>query len=225
MKFIAFYAALLFSAVADAQTYRLISPEVIELGRVLEGKTIEGNIQFINTGKVPLRIERVQTSCGCTAAEMDRMEFQPKDTASIHFTLRTSSFRGVVRKALTVFFENGSPDIQTFFIQALVYSELEMKPSYISFPAVPLHQDTVMSAAVRILNQSKKPVRIQTIRSESDQIQVVFEPCVIPPEQESAFQILLKPKTTGYRTSQVVVQSDCPSKPQISVPVIFEIFE
>jgi len=217
--------AVLFTQPVLSQPYRLLIPEVLDLGRILEGKSVEGNVRFVNTGKVPLRIEHVQTSCGCTAAYAEKTEFAPNDTASIHFTLRTAGFHGLLRKALSIYFENPSTSDLTVIIQADVFSELEVKPMYVSFQSMPLRKDTSVTARVGIVNSSGHPVRILKIRSDSDQIQVPFQPFSIPPNREIPFLVVLKPKKVEYRNAAVVIETDDKEKPNLVVPVLFDIYE
>ncbi len=217
--------AVLFSQTVFPQTYHLLNPEVLDLGRILEGKSVEGDVRFINTGKAPLRIEYVQTSCGCTVARTEKTEFATNDTAIVHFVLRTNGFHGLIRKALTVYFENPSMSDLSVTIQANVYSELEVKPTFVSFQSMPLRKDTSVTARISVVNSSNHSVRVLNIHSDSDQILVPFKPFSIPPNREMPFLAVLKPKKVEYRNAIIVIETDDKEKPNIVVPVLFDIYE
>src|SRR4030042_4641256 len=88
------------ASLLTAQDVRFITPVNTDFGSVLQGTLLDGDIKILNTGKGPLKISDVSTSCGCTVAKIDRKEFAPGDTAVISYKLNTDHFDGVVRKTI-----------------------------------------------------------------------------------------------------------------------------
>ena len=81
-----------------------------DLGDVKQGSVLEGFFEFTNTGKMPLVIKNVTTSCGCTGAMVDeKREFQPGEKGKIKFSFNTEGRIGKNEKTITV----ESNDIKT----------------------------------------------------------------------------------------------------------------
>jgi hypothetical protein len=66
---------------------------------------------FTNKGKRPLRIRRVRTSCGCTAARMSKEIYEPGEKGTLSVTFK---FEGRTGKQLkTIFVTTDDPDKPT----------------------------------------------------------------------------------------------------------------
>jgi hypothetical protein len=208
-----------------AQTYRLLSPEVIDLGRVLEGQTVDGDVRFINSGTEPLHVLGVQTSCGCTAARLQKTDFSTGDTAIVHFTLRTGGFHGLIRKMLTVDFENQLVNDLAVYIQATVFSELEVKPSFLNFQSVPQSKDIAVADTISVFNTSNRTVKVLNVSCDSQQIQIDVHRFSIPSNQNILIPVVLRPQKSEYQHATVTIETDSPNKPVIRIPVLFDIVE
>ena len=92
-----------------SQELELLTPQVMDMGIVTQDSVVHSVIQFRNSGELPLKIKRVQTSCGCTAAELNQLDYQPGESGEIEIQFNTKGFSGVVRKYITISLEDGSP--------------------------------------------------------------------------------------------------------------------
>ena len=66
------------------------------------GKDYTYDFVFFNTGKTPLIINDVKTSCHCTTAEFPKQPVMPGESAEIHVTLNEDS-KGFFRRSITVY--------------------------------------------------------------------------------------------------------------------------
>lgn len=214
---------LLFFGSVLAQQIELLGPKVVDLGRVLEGSVVEESIRFVNTGDKPVKIKRVRTSCGCTVAHIDKMEYAPGDTAEVFFSLNTRGFHGVVRKSLTVYFEHDNLPKVRFVIQANVYTQLEVAPRYFSFQDVRLNPDTVITSFLTFKNKSGNSIQVTDIHVDSDLIRVFPQSVVVPPGNESSVRVELKPVSRVRRTVYVVMETDYEGEPCVRIPVFIDI--
>ena len=76
--------------------------EVINLGTIEKGTTTTTKFEFTNNGTQSLVIERVRTSCGCTASEYPKQPILPGQTASILVSYNAKSV-GSFDKSVTVY--------------------------------------------------------------------------------------------------------------------------
>jgi len=75
-----------------------------DFGKVPQGPQIQYNFKFRNTGAQPLKIDRVQTSCGCTGATVgEKTEYLKGEEGEISVTFNTQGREGHQEKTITVF--------------------------------------------------------------------------------------------------------------------------
>ena len=73
-----------------------------DFGTVAPGTAVKHVFKFKNVGTDTLRIERVKTSCGCTAAESSKI-IPPQQEGQISVTYNTGSASGKSSKTVHVF--------------------------------------------------------------------------------------------------------------------------
>ena len=78
-----------------------VEPASFDFGRVLPERTLNREFSLRNFGSADLAIERVSTTCGCTAALLDDKVVKPGGRATLRVTLETRSYKGkIVRSVL-----------------------------------------------------------------------------------------------------------------------------
>ena len=83
-----------------SNNFKLLTPEVLDLGEISEDKISEGIIRFKNVGDTPMKIERVRASCGCTVVDLNKLEYSPGEEGEIRVQLNTKGFSGTTRKSI-----------------------------------------------------------------------------------------------------------------------------
>jgi hypothetical protein len=73
-----------------------------DFGNVVEGDTVKHVFVVKNAGNSTLNIERVQTTCGCTAAVLKSKEIPPAGTSEIEISFNTQGKPGAQTKSVTV---------------------------------------------------------------------------------------------------------------------------
>jgi hypothetical protein len=90
------------------KTRPLSSPEIYfpikshDFGKVVKGNVVAFNFTVVNKGKSPLKIRRIRTSCGCTAAITDKNILAPGDSTTIHTEFDSSAEEGEVHRSIEV---------------------------------------------------------------------------------------------------------------------------
>lgn len=70
-------------------------------GKVFTNEPVTTTFTFTNNSDVPVVIERVRTSCGCTTTKLEKLRFEPGEGETIEATIRPKS-PGVNRQTVTV---------------------------------------------------------------------------------------------------------------------------
>lgn len=85
----------------------------------VSGDKVEAVFNFTNTGKEPLLISDVKTSCGCTASDYPKEPVAPGQKGTIKAVFDTSGKTGSQTKNITVM-TNTDPSANVLIIEGLV---------------------------------------------------------------------------------------------------------
>jgi len=94
--------------VPDKGTISQSGPELvfqrdfIDLGTVLQHDTVKVAYPFVNKGPDTLAITDLQTSCGCTTADLKKEKFAPGESGMIHVALNAGDKFGEIQKEIMV---------------------------------------------------------------------------------------------------------------------------
>jgi hypothetical protein len=67
-----------------------------------QDKEVVAKYKFTNTGSKPVKIQNVQTSCGCTTARLSKTDYAPGESGEIETKFTFSGRTGKQEKAITV---------------------------------------------------------------------------------------------------------------------------
>jgi hypothetical protein len=95
-----------------------------DFGKIKQGEVLTHEFVFSNDGQAPLVIERVATSCGCTAALVSEDKIGPGKTGRIKVTFDSRGYSGKVIKYVYVE-SNDSADPRR---EMVVSAEIEVPP-------------------------------------------------------------------------------------------------
>jgi hypothetical protein len=90
------------SAAAGKEARAQFKEEAWDFGKIKQGEVLTHEFVFVNDGEAPLVIERVATSCGCTAALASEDRIAPGKEGRIKATFDTRGYSGRVVKYVTV---------------------------------------------------------------------------------------------------------------------------
>lgn len=112
MKKLAFLFSLFFLAVAtNAQTATAEPLELKELefsfGSIPQGKPVYHHFLLTNKGNTPLKLDNVQTSCGCTTPEWSKEPIAPGATTTVKVGYNAAA-EGHFEKLITLIYNGNS---------------------------------------------------------------------------------------------------------------------
>ena len=79
-----------------------LAESAYDFGEITEGVTVKHNFTFKNTGKTPLIITDVQTTCGCTVPDWNKNPIQPNATDEIKVQFNSEGKEGRMDKPITI---------------------------------------------------------------------------------------------------------------------------
>lgn len=86
---------------ARAASLLVANPSQVDLGSVPEGATALGKIRLVNRTDMPVRIARIETSCGCTSVSKIEV-VGPRATATLSVRIATKGKHGAFREFVTI---------------------------------------------------------------------------------------------------------------------------
>jgi len=89
-------------------------------GKLIRGEQVNCSFKFKNTGNAPLIINKVTTSCGCTATSFSDKPYAPGEEGKIDITYNSTGHSGFQHKTATVIC-NAIPSRTVLHIKASVY--------------------------------------------------------------------------------------------------------
>jgi len=73
-----------------------------DFGTIDEGKVIEHDFKFINTGEAPLLISNIQASCGCTSPDWTKSPIKPGEEGFVKVVFNSAAKSGVQSPTVSI---------------------------------------------------------------------------------------------------------------------------
>ena len=194
-----------------------------DFGRVKQGQILTHSFLFTNEGDVPLVIQRVTTSCGCTAALVSKKKIAPGKEGEIKATLNTRGYEGHVSKYIYV--ESNDP-AQTRK-QLTVSAKIDVPPR----PRIELDRYSVdvglildtepIQAKSKIKNRGELELSVECSHKDASfyqEGQKISFPLKVPAGDETEIEIRIPPrKRNGLMREYVLLKSNDPYRGTLSL--------
>ena len=105
---VALLAVLPALAVAERAPSIAVEPEQFDFGAVRQQSRVSKQFRIRNFGSLPLSIERISASCGCSAWQLEQGEIAPGQSSELRVSLDTRDDVGRVER--TVLIESNDPE-------------------------------------------------------------------------------------------------------------------
>jgi hypothetical protein len=112
------------------------------VGNVFDHEEQKFAFEFTNTGSENLVISRVQSSCGCTAGDLEKTEYAPGESGKIDVTFNPKGKKGEQRRQLTVYSNDSSGRETILTVTGSVTQLVAVDPAVLSLGTVPKGQST-----------------------------------------------------------------------------------
>ena len=193
-----------------------------DFGVVKQGKAVNHIFMFVNTGDETLRIDKVDSACGCTAALVSAKKIAPGATGEIKVTLNTTGYQGKLSKYVYVESNDKSQPRK----QLTVSANIEVPPQ----PRIQLDKYTSdeglfvegepIKATTTIRNQGELELRIDCSHKDakfSSRGKEISFPYVIPSGKSIDLEVTIPPRNrVGLLREYILIKSNDPSRQTIS---------
>ena len=217
--------------VAKGPRVEVVNP-VVELGEIMEGEIVDVFFEVRNIGDKELLIGRIETDCGCTAAELAREDrvVLPGQSVKLKITFDTARRAGPNEQTKTTrFFTNddSNKEVEVTF-KALVKSLYRLDPEIqlrsIARGATSRHESTIFRGSVDqpveiVALHAQGPIEVNAVPSsqarEAWRLQYTVAPTAAMGPFQSNITLILKVgdmemdetiQATGYVQSDLLVR-------------------
>lgn len=120
---------------------------VFDFGLVMDKQELKCVFTFRNAGTQSLIIEKVNTGCGCTVANMPKQQFSPGESGTIEITYNPKG-TGIQNRSIQVMSNDAKQRVTTVAINAHVLPVIEARPANLQFGQVVCGQERKMELVV-----------------------------------------------------------------------------
>lgn len=161
---------------------------VVEKTEVDFGEVVRGNDQthdFVlrNEGSEPLEIDRVDSSCGCTVADFDRV-IPPGESGKVSAVLETLKLNGEGTTDLTVYTNDPEQPVLGLKLHFDVVSRIAADPGYARWLTVRGEEEGVIGQTLWAVDG--KPFEILEVETPVPHIHASFRPATEAERREDA---------------------------------------
>lgn len=135
----------------------------VDLGSINDDKPVAHEFKFTNTGTVPLVIQSVQGSCGCTVPALQKKEYAPGESGAIKVEYNPHNRRGKQHTNVTVTSNDPANPQLKLDIHSNVIPQIQIDPPIVNFAQVDRGQ-----AATQIVTVSSRTPDLKVVEVTSN---------------------------------------------------------
>ncbi|MCX8044864.1 MAG: DUF1573 domain-containing protein [Desulfobacterota bacterium] len=181
-----------------------------DFGKASQNQSLKHSFSFKNTGTGVLIIDKVRSSCGCTAALASGKEIQPGQSGTIDVTFNTGSRQGRNDKTITVTTNDPMQQNVTLKISADIEVLLSVNPQQLVFGKIQKGETPVRYAS--IIGNDKDTAKIISAESSHKSIQVAVNPSGFENDPEKKIKVAVLPGIKpGRFHERITITTDHPT--------------
>jgi len=186
-------------------------------GEAIGVDKIEHIFKFRNEGKGELKIEKVNTTCGCTAALLSSKQVPPGGTGEITATFTIGSRQGPQTKHIYVLSNDPSEPKATLTIKGAIIPQVSVSPTSLSLS----NRDGAASRSVTIAQTLPEELTLGKISQRLNLLNTkLAEAAPENGKKRYSLEISLKPDVEPGRYFETVsVETNSKTKSRIDIPV------
>ncbi len=136
-----------------------------EVGTIFDHEAIDLDFEFTNAGDAKLEIINVRSSCGCTAAEPEKMVYEPGESGKINVTFNPKGKHGDQDRVVYIECNDLSGRDIELHVKGSVIRLVEVNPATISLGTVPKGETATTTFAVTGRTEDFEAIRATVLRN------------------------------------------------------------
>jgi hypothetical protein len=208
----------LFTSFAFASPDLQVETPTFNFGEIYQGDKVPHVFEFTNQGEDPLIIDRVRSSCGCTAVLVSEKNIPPGGKGELKANFDSARFRGNISKTIYIYSNDPVRPTMQLHIKGSVKEIVAVEPLQINFGKVEAGKPVTSTVVLR--NQGKETLKLGKPHATAAELQVKMPDVDFASGAEVTLELKLTPKPGQARFSgYVMVPVDGIPKNELRIPV------
>lgn len=184
---------------------------------VTQGEAVEHKFIFSNIGDELLVVDKVRSSCGCTAALITSKNLRPGESGELKIRFDSARFRGDVAKLVYLYTNDPFAPVARLVVKGHVQELFALAPRQLQFGRVMPGQK--VEASVVLTNHTGTDLVISPPEVTTPELRTEME-AQLPAGESRPIKVILQPKPGQTRFSGYVILKTEGEKPhEIRLPV------
>jgi hypothetical protein len=191
-----------------------VKNSMVDFGEVEDGKYVDFVFEFENIGDADLKIVSINPTCGCSTAQMTKMEYKPGEKGVLPVKFNSAGYNGRVVKSIGMATndpENGG--LQLRFSGNVVQKNVpigEMKPDSINIGKSGI--DKSVTYNFELINTGSTDLRVIE-STHGPEVYLEFPTKVVKPQQKITFKLTFRGMEKGPFNHLVRIRTNDPRNP------------
>ena len=208
---------LLVNSLAWSAPKLIVDQTEFDFGAVAQGEAVRHNFVFTNIGDSPLQVEKVRSSCGCTAALVTSKNLQPGDSGELQTRFDSTRFRGEVSKTVYLYTNDPLAPVTQLVVKGKVLELFTLAPRQVHFGQVAYGQ--TVEGSVTLTNHTGEDFVFSPLEVTTPELRADIDG-QLPAGESCEIRIFLKPKPGKTRFSgYVFLRTEGDSPHELRLPV------
>ena len=188
-----------------------------DFGKLMGVEKVDHVFKFRNEGKGDLKIDKVNTSCGCTAALLSANVVPPGGNGEIKTTFTVGGRQGQQTKHIYVVSNDPNEPRATITIKGFIIPPVGIEPSSVFLQP----KDTPSASTVKISQTMEEELKLGEVTARLNLVNTqIKEEAPENGKKRYAVEISLKPDIEpGRYFENITITTNCATKPKIEIPV------
>jgi archaellum component FlaF (FlaF/FlaG flagellin family) len=191
-------AVFVLTAPVHAQPKISLGRTSIEVGTIYHGEIKKIPLLIRNAGTDTLKIENIQTSCGCTSVKKPKPYLLPGESDTLAVEFNSMGFNGPIEKHITITSNDPAAPISETIFRGTVISEIEVTPGQyvIWIGAGPMGKE--LKQTVMIKNSSSYAIAVKNFSVTDSAIHAEFQKKNLAPGESLTVLFSVTPRVDTY---------------------------
>ncbi len=208
---------MLAGGVAWAGPKLVVDQNEYNFGTVAQGDKVRHGFTFTNTGDMPLLVEKVRSSCGCTAVLVSAKNLEPGASGELMTLFDSTRFRGEVAKTVYLYTNDPLAPVTQLVVKGEVLELFTLLPRQVQFG--PVKPGETVEKRVTLTNLTGADVTFSPVRVTTPELRAKMPRQLLTGESTEVHVFLkLKPGQTRF-SGYVMLETEGDKPHALSLPV------
>ena len=206
--------------------------DTFDFGTIKQGQIASHTFVIVNKGDDTLKIQSVITSCGCTAAELQKKEIFPNETVNLLVKFNSMGKVGEQSKYISVASndkENPSARLlmrgkvlQEMYVEADTLPKIEFTETTFDFG--PLKEGQIVDHLFAFKNAGKKDLEIKNIQTSCGCTAAVTSTKLLKPGESGSLKVEFdSTNKSGKLSRTITLTTNEPTSPMKTITIFAEV--